>query len=142
MSTNYYLHYPKCKLCKKTPERLHICHTAATSFTFQGHFDKHDEAWLVSWSDWKQYLAEQCADPDLASEMRAQIRTEYGALCSFKAFVDMVESTSVEARSARHNFMRYEYKPMLGLKPQLGRIAPGYDWLDAESFSFYGGEFH
>lgn len=139
MGTNYDLHYPECTQCRRTPEPLHICKNYCL---FEGHFkwkDGEPEPWLTSWQEWKAYLTEQTTSD--GPNGPAVIRDEYGCNVALDDFIARVEATPDPGRRKQYDFMVEEYPSSIGIEPQLDEIKPGYDWVDAENFSFHGGAF-
>lgn len=132
MGTNYYLHAPACSTCGRGDEPLHICKNLTM---FQGHFTWDDDGdwhpWLTSWVDWRRHLR----TAELAG---ATIRDEYGHTFTAQAFTHSVGRTLTEDR--RRQFDAVAAHPMSGLKV-VEHPEPGGVWLDADGFSFTGGEF-
>lgn len=139
MSTNYYLDFDPYD---RESEKLHI----GKSFRmFQGYVEPHFfngryVPRLVSWEDWKHYLAATIVDDP---EAEAVIRAEHGATIDFSEFVEVVENTPVHLRRKQFNALNLlvNSSPVFIPPMTLGKVVAGGDWLDSRGYSFHGGEF-
>jgi hypothetical protein len=125
MGTNYYSIESECLVCDRC-ERRHICKNLTS---FQGFFtegpDYKDVPWIVSWQDWKDHLRDEAV----------RVEDEHGRTYEVEDFIAKVEATSPDARRRQYDWM-FAHEPA-----QAGPVENGCDWLDADSFSFYGGGF-
>jgi hypothetical protein len=126
MGTNYYWRTEPCEHCGRSDEVLHICKSLNK---FRGHFTWPDdggdaEPWVVSWQDWKAELRGGAG----------RIFDEYGAEHDVEEFIRCVELVPMESR-------RRQFDWMVENRGTAAEVAPGCDWLDADGFSFIGGEF-
>ena len=132
MSTIYYWHHNICKPCGRY-DRLHICKSLVT---FRGYFgDEWDEEkavfvyppLIVSWLDWTEKLLSE-----------GEVWNEYGDRIDTHEFINLVESTDLEARRRNYDWQVAHPDAIGGT--DLG-VAPGQSWLDDMGFSFSGREF-
>ena len=135
MSTNYFWRHNICDCCGRYDE-LHICKSMVS---FQGRF--HEAEWdettsqyappavlVASWADWKRLISGD-----------GQIWDEYGTQRQVAEFIASVEATDPAARRRQYEWCAGH--PETVDRADIGRIGPRGNWLDAEGFSFYGGEF-
>ena len=130
MGTNYYWNSEPCDHCGRSDEQVHICKSLNS---FRGHFLWNDEAdaytpWLVSWEQWKDYLRNHTG----------RIVDEYGGRHDVEDFIGRVETVPMEARRRQFDWVLTHRRVQ---RSPSGRPSPSGDWLDADGFSFYGGEF-
>lgn len=132
MGTNYFLDAgdsaasEHCATCTCTePVLVHICKSHRM---FEGHF-KDGEPWLTSWADWKTYLT-------VATGAGARIVDECGDQYGLGEFVADVEAVPKEDRRRQYDWVAVRYR-----HSRMDVIGPRGDWLDADEFSFYGGDF-
>lgn len=120
MGTNYYAHWnpngggggPARILYPQPVLVLHVC----KSYTnFQGQV-------FNSWAAWQHFL--------YANEWELEIVDEYGSKHKVTDFISAVEGTSREERRRQFDWVQ-RYRT----------VEPNRDWLDADGFSFYSGEF-
>ena len=110
-------------------DQQHICKSLTS---FEGVVVWPDEppfepiVTVGSWQAWKERLL----------EAPGQVWDEYGRQIEVEDFIDQVEAVGPAGRG--HQYQWYvEHRPdLLSDTPQ-----PGKEWLDADGFSFYGGEF-
>lgn len=128
MGTNYYWNSEPCDHCGRSDEQVHICKSLNS---FRGHFLWNDEAdaytpWLVSWEQWKDYLRNHTG----------RLVDEYGGRHDVEDFIGRVEAVPMEARRRQFDWVLTHRRGQASETP-----SPSGDWLDADGFSFYGGEF-
>lgn len=125
MGTNYYWHDHPCAHCGRSDAVRHICKSLRT---FRGYFtwdyQLEDVPEVVSWEEWKTLL--RSSD--------GEIRDEYGAVHDVEEFIAACEAVPMEQR-------RRQFDWMVENKDIVAEVRPGGEWLDADGFSFYGGEF-
>lgn len=121
MGTNYSHRYNACDCCGRY-EEAHVCKNL-TSFSWL--VDEHDNVLVASWAEWKSRL--------LAG---GTVVDEYGVTHDTEKFIEQVEATTPEARRKHYDWLVDHGAGSVGVEP-----GTGVDWLDADGFSFYGGEF-
>lgn len=135
MGTNYYWRHNICSCCGRYDE-LHICKSLVS---FEGHFAEaeRDEtsgkyappaALIVSWSQWRNKLRDG-----------GEVWDEYGLRHDTAEFIAFVEATDPVARRRQYEWCVNH--PHIVPPRRIDRIGPCGEWLDADGFSFYGGEF-
>ena len=119
MGTNYYHRFGHCDCCGRYDER----HIGKSMTMFRGY--RPDPDWpgdttptITSWQEWKAALR---AD--------GQIVDEYGREHDVEEFITAVEATDPDRRRRQFDWVQ-----------QYGATRDN-DWLDADGFSFYAGEF-
>lgn len=126
MGTNYDWIENDCHFCGRS-DRLHI---GKSYRMFEGHwhYDLNGEiVWdIASWQDWK----------DRFLNGHGWIVDEYGAYVNIDHFIAKVEAVPVEDRRRQYDAVAAGWPGRASDDPE-----PQRDWLDAEGFSFYGGEF-
>jgi hypothetical protein len=135
MGTNYYIATNKCDCCKRYDRKYHIGKSSyGWAFSFQGYEDEK----LTSWNQWKEYIKTINNSTD---SNREYIIDEYGDIIECDEFITMIEtvkSPSYVREDGRKNLVHNEealkrswYEPTL----------LGYDWDDADGYSFTSREF-
>lgn len=138
MSTNYYWYEPPCAgpcIHCPGPTVLHIGNsTGGTGWSFQGHFRGQNplDVELTSWQEWKAFLLRWDDAED------AVILDENHRQASVAEFIAMVEAVTRENRRRQYDWLNAR-RDQYG--DQLGKVEPYCDWLDADGFSFHGGDF-
>lgn len=135
MSTNYYWHtgtgHPSahCATCTcRDKWVLHIGHFACGGWSFQGHFaDCAHGHQLTSWAQWKAALLSG-----------GRIRSESGYWVPAANLIADIENVAPAGRRRQYDWLDAR-RGVYG--ERMDEVAPGYDWLDADGFSFHGGEF-
>lgn len=123
MGTNFYHRFNKCDCCGRYDER-HICKSGVIfrGYRRPDYLDSDDPfTEVLSWADWKGMI--------LAG---GEVWDEYGEKSDVRDFIAYVESHAPEQRRRQFDWM---------LENDRESIREGRDWLDAEGFSFYSGEF-
>lgn len=130
MSTNMYWHVGEtresqhCRSCSCTePIVLHIGKYAGAALSFEGHFGPYK---LTSWAEWQAALRSS-----------GHVETEYGSRVPTETFIAEVEGALKSDRRRQYDWVRDHHR----LDDLLDRVEPGYYWLDADGFTFHGGEF-
>lgn len=108
MSTNYYLHPPKCGCCHHVPPPIHVGKASSRGkgkigWTFRQYLEytePHDgrdigDAMppIETWEDWQEFLG----------ETSYELRNEYGDVVDKSLFVDGVNSSGYKG------FLPYEF---------------------------------
>lgn len=136
MSTNYYWHEPPCAApCTHCPGPtvLHIGKSSFKSYSFEAHFRGQNplDAQITSWQDWKAFLVRW-------DDNGGEILDEYQQQVPVAEFIEMIEAVDPLWRRRQYDWLdarRDQYGD------QLGKVEPYCDWLDADGFSFHGGDF-
>lgn len=135
MGTNYYWRHNICSCCGRYDQQ-HICKSLVM---FRGYFDEPE--WdndrrefkpapplIVSWQQWRAKLRSD----------EGEVWDEYGDRLDTEEFILDVEATDADNRRRQYDAVVSYGTPFLERK--FG-VQPRGDWLDADGFSFYGGEF-
>lgn len=135
MGANYYWRHDICSCCGRYDE-LHIC-KSLTSFQAQFAEAEWDdlakqyappEPLAVSWSDWKDLIRKD-----------GEVWDEYGHRQDVDDFIARVEATDPLSRRRQYDWCVNH--PQDVPRRRIDRVGPRGEWLDADGFSFYGGEF-
>lgn len=133
MGTNYYWRHNACGTCDRYDE-WHICKSRVS---FRGRFEapEWDEDTcsygpqrpvVVSWQEWKALL-----------RGGGEVWDEHGVRLAAAAFIADVESTSRAARRRQYDWCVAHPERVQNVDV----VGDRGTWLDADGFSFYGGEF-
>lgn len=135
MGTNYYWRHNICSCCARYDE-LHICKSFGT---FRGHFSESE--WddkrrqfvypplIVSWAAWAEKL-----------RSGGEVWDEYGRRHDTEEFIATAESVPAKRRRQHYDYCAEHHPPgAIGYREKA--VAPDGEWLDADGYSFYGGEF-
>lgn len=136
MGTNYFWRHNLCDCCGRYDE-WHICKSMTS---FQAYFAcpewnetarQYDPEMplVVSWAKWKVLL-----------RSGGQVWDEYACQHDVEEFISDVEAVSPERRRRQYDWVR-EHPIGYGRANLIDKVVPGGEWLDADGFSFYGGEF-
>lgn len=135
MGTNYYWRHNICTCCGRYDE-WHICKSL---ISFEGHFGEPvwDEADLrfnsapplvTSWEEWKGLIRKD-----------GEVWDEYGVQHDVEEFIPRVEATDPAARRRQYDWCAAHPERLGDIR--VGPVGERSYWLDADGFSFYGGEF-
>lgn len=135
MGTNYYWRHNICTCCGRYAE-WHICKSL---ISFQGHFG--EETWneaklsydsgpalAASWQQWKGLIRSD-----------GEVWDEYGRQHAIETFIADVEATTPVARRRQYQWCA-DHTRHIGVG-HLDKVGEHGEWLDADGFSFHGGEF-
>lgn len=135
MGTNYYWRHNICACCNRYDE-WHICKSLVS---FQGHFDidewdeqtisyRPTKVLVASWEQWKTLL-----------RTGGEVWSESGYSIPTDEFINDVESTDPANRRRQYDWCVSH--PNYVDRAHIDRVDRSGNWLDADGFSFYGGEF-
>jgi hypothetical protein len=135
MGTNYYWRHNICSDCGRYDE-LHICKSL---ISFQGHFAEAE--WdnvaklyappaliVASWAGWKDLIRDG-----------GEVWDEYGHRQVPEDFIARVEATDPVSRRRQYDWCVGHPEDVPPRR--IDRVGPRGEWLDADGFSFYGGDF-
>lgn len=127
MGTNYYHRSNICECCGRFDEQ-HICKSMTMFNGVVRWLDEKPYGFVVtvpSWQDWKARLV-----------AGGEVWDEYGERWDTDQFIERVEVTDADDRGSQHAWI-------VRNRPELASDGPedSRDWLDADGFSFHGGEF-
>lgn len=135
MGTNYFWRHNICTCCNRY-DQMHICKSLVS---FEGHFSKPD--WdvansrpipalplVTSWAEWKGVI-----------RAGGEVWDEYGVRHDVEEFIARVEATDPAVRRRQYEWC-VEHPDRVPVR-DIDRVGERGEWLDADGFSFYGGEF-
>lgn len=118
--------YNVCPHCKRAEHELHICRSMRTFRGYKDVWSNELNLVITSWLEWKRLL--KITEPVVA------VRDEYGVHFDPEKFIEQVEKMPKDIRRKQYDWVQVA-------KIRGEPVGSGGDWLDADGFSFYGGEF-
>lgn len=128
MGTNYYVAKDRCECCKRYDEEYHIGKASwGWAFSFRGYKSER----LVSWQQWKKFLADKT------------IMDEYGEQVDYNWLVEYIENEKKPGyvRDDGHKNLQHNEEGKKADSSGYSWFNPEYDWDDEEGYSFSSREF-